>query len=845
VRTGDDAQPSAVALDRTPPPGLARGGEATAASDETPGTDLAPGGDLVTGASPVAAAGHPVPQIDLEPSGARDASAQGRSMPPALARLLGGPGRAERLVHLRTMPPRPGTSAAWPAWTEPEVIDAFRGAGIVTPWSHQVEAADAAQRGDHVMVATGTASGKSLAYLVPVLSAVVAGSRAPSGRDATVLYLAPTKALAADQLSAIETLGIPGVRPAPYDGDTPAQERRWVRDHAGIVLTNPDMLHRALLPGHPRWAAFLRALRFVVIDEAHHYRGVFGSNVALVVRRLRRVAARYGAEPTFVLASATTGDPAMTARRLTGLDVGVVSRDCSPRGGTHIALWEPPLSPGGGELGAPTRRTPVAEAAELLADLVSEGTRTLTFVGSRRGAEAVAAAARRRLEEVEPGLGDRVAAYRGGYLPEERRALEAELRAGSLLGLATTSALELGIDVAGLDAVLVCGWPGRRASWWQQVGRAGRRGTDAVAVLLARDDPLDTYLVHHPEAVFDHDVEATVLDPANPYVLAGHLCAAAAELPLTDTDVALFGPQTPGVLRALVDRGVLRRRPAGWFWTREERASDLADLRGGDGEPVRIVEAPTGRVIGTVDAAASHHSAHAGAVYVHQGGTWLVRELDLEARVAFVEATAEDVVTQAREISDIRVLAVEESVDWGDARMNLGTVDVTSQVVSFLRRDLRSGRVLAEEPLDLPRRTLRTTAVWWTIPAPLLLAAGVRPAAIAGAAHAAEHAAIGMLPLVATCDRWDVGGLSTALHPDTGLPTVFIHDGQAGGAGFAERGFRAASRWLRATRTVLEDCTCEAGCPSCVQSPKCGSGNNPLDKRGAARLLDALLAKAT
>ncbi len=576
----------------------------------------------------------------------------------------------------------------------------------------------------------------------------------------------------------------------------------------------------------------------------HHYRGVFGSNVALVLRRLRRLAARYGAEPTFVLASATTGDPATTGRSLTGLDMRVVDDDASPRGGTHVALWEPPLLPGGGERGAPTRRTAIAETGELLADLVADGTRTLAFVPSRRGVEAVAGTARRHLQEVDPGLAPRIAAYRGGYLPEERRELEAGLREGRLLGLATTSALELGIDVAGLDAVLVSGWPGRRASLWQQVGRAGRRGQDALAVLIARDDPLDTYLVHHPEAVFDQDVEATVLDPENPYVLAPHLCAAAAELPITSADLELFGGESRALLDALVERGALRRRPGGWYWTRTDRATDLADLRGGGGEPVRIVEAGTGRVIGTVDEAASHHAAHPGAVYVHQGGSWQVSDLDLEDRVAMVEPTSDEIVTQAREISDVRVLAVREHVDWGRCRLHVGTVEVNAQVVAFVRRDLRSGRMLGEEPLDLPRRTLRTTAVWWTLPEDLLTAAGIAPADIPGAAHAAEHAAIGMLPLVATCDRWDVGGLSTALHPDTGMPTVFVHDGHPGGAGFAERGYRAAAAWLRATRTVIGDCACESGCPSCVQSPKCGNGNDPLDKAGAAVLLDALLAGA-
>jgi len=761
-----------------------------------------------------------------------------------VARLVAPPGRADRLLHVHTLPARTGITRPWPEWAAAEVVAAFEGAGVVLPWAHQVEAAEAAHAGDHVALSTGTASGKSLAYLLPALTDVVEGSRDASGRGATMLYIAPTKALAADQLAALEGLDIPGVRPASYDGDTAPPDRRWAREHAGVVLTNPDMLHHALLPGHARWSSFLRALRYVVVDEAHHYRGVFGSNVALVLRRLRRIAARYRSEPTFVLASATTGDPGGTARALTGLEVRIVTHDASPRGGTHVALWEPALTPGGGENGAPTRRTAVAEAAELLADLVVTGTRSLAFVPSRRGAEAVAAGARRLLEEVDPRLPDRVAAYRGGYLPEERRALEADLREGRLLGLASTNALELGIDVAGLDAVLVCGWPGRRASLWQQAGRAGRRGGEALAVLVARDDPLDTFLVHHPEAVFEQDVEATVLDPANPYVLAPHLCAAAAELPVTEADLELFSPDARDLLDALAARGALRRRPGGWFWTRPDGASALADLRGTGGDPVRIVEEVTGRVIGTVDHDASHHSAHEGAVYVHQGGTWRVTSLDLDAHVALVEPAPGDVVTQAREVSDIRVLAERERCEWGEAVLTLGSVDVTSQVVAYVSKDLRSGRVLGEAPLDLPARTLRTTAVWWTLPEQALADAGLAPADLPGAAHAAEHAAIGLLPLFATCDRWDVGGLSTALHPDTGLPTVFVHDGHPGGAGFAERGYRAAAAWLRATRAVLEDCPCDAGCPSCVQSPKCGNGNQPLDKHGAAVLLDVLLAKA-
>ncbi|WP_245941570.1 DEAD/DEAH box helicase [Vallicoccus soli] len=762
----------------------------------------------------------------------------------ALEQVLAAPGRAERLTHVEHVPPRPARHAPWPAWAEPALVEGLRSRGVERPWSHQVAAADLARAGRHVVLATGTASGKSLGYLLPAATAVAEGAGAPSGRGATVLYLSPTKALAQDQLRVLRGLDVPGLRPAAYDGDTPPDEREWVRAHATWVLTNPDMLHRSVLPGHARWSSFLRALRYVVVDEVHGYRGVFGSHVAQVLRRLRRVCARYGADPVVVLASATVADPAASAGRLTGLPVEAVTDDGSPRGGTAFALWEPPLAPHGGEGGAPVRRTTTAEAADLLADLVVAGTRTLAFVRSRRGAEAVAMTARRLLEDVDPSLPGRVAAYRGGYLPEERRALEAALQRGDLLGVATTNALELGLDVSGLDAVLLAGWPGTRASLWQQAGRAGRAGQQALAVLIGREDPLDTYLVHHPEAVFGRPVEATVLDPDNPYVLAPHLCAAAAELPLREEDLPLFGPAAPAVLDALVAGGRLRRRPGGWYWTRRERACDLADLRGTGGPPVRLCEPGTGRMLGTVDAGASHSTVHEGAVYVHQGETWLVRSLDLEDHVALLERAEPDHTTTAREVTDIRVLGTSATVPWGRARLSFGSVEVTHQVVAYLRRRVLTGEVLGEVPLDLPPRHLRTRAVWWTVDEDQLAEAGLAPGDVAGAAHAAEHASIGLLPLVATCDRWDVGGVSTPLHEDTGRATVFVYDGHPGGAGFAERGFAAAQEWLRATRDVIRSCGCEAGCPSCVQSPKCGNGNEPLDKAGAVRLLDVLLAGA-
>lgn len=756
-----------------------------------------------------------------------------------LTRALATPGREDRLAHLEVIPARDGQRADWPQWLSPELVTHWESRGITRPWLHQVQAADTAREGGHVIMATGTASGKSLGYLMPALDTIARSRRRNGARGATVLYLSPTKALAQDQLAALRA--VPGLAVSTCDGDSSREQRDWARDHAAFVLTNPDMLHRSLLPGHERWARFFSMLSYVVIDEAHYYRGVFGAHVAQVIRRLRRIATRYGASPTFVLASATAAEPAATAQRLTGLPFVAVTEDTSTRGETTLAFWEPPFQSFGGENAAPVRRSAAAESADLLTDLVIDNVRTLAFVRSRRSAEALAATSRRQLHEVAPELVGRVASYRGGYLPEERRELEQALRDGELIGLASTNALELGIDIAGLDAVVLAGYPGTRAALWQQIGRAGRAGTDALAVLVARDDPLDSYLVAHPESLLGQPVEAFVFDPGNPYVLAPHLCAAAAEIPVTHADLDLFGPTAPACLEDLVEAGLLRHRAHGWFWTDGRRASDLADIRGTGGAPVRLVEVGTGRLLGTVDASSAHGTAHPGAIYVHQGETYLVHELDLDDHVALVESADPDYSTFARDVTDIEILDEQEHQTWGRARLSFGEVQVTNQVVSFLRRRVPGGEVLGEERLDLPERHLRTKAVWWTIPAAALDDAGLGETALPGAAHAAEHAAIGLLPLFATCDRWDIGGVSTALHPDTGMLTVFVYDGHPGGAGFAERGFRTARAWLTATRDAISACRCDDGCPSCVQSPKCGNGNQPLDKHGAIELLDLLL----
>jgi len=754
--------------------------------------------------------------------------------------FLGGPTRAEAAVHVEQIDAREASHAQWPDWADPLLVDRLRRSGVDLPWSHQAEAAELLHAGQHTVLATGTASGKSAGYLLPALSGLLADTAA-GRRTGTVLYLAPTKALAADQARRLRELELPIPPAVCLDGDTSGEERRWIRENAGFVLSNPDMLHYSILPDHRRWSSFLRRLTYVVIDECHGYRGVFGAHVASVIRRLRRLCAYYGSEPVFALASATTADPGATASRLTGLQVAEVTEDGSPHGRLLFALWEPPLTDARGERGAPTRRTAVAETATLLADLAGERVRTVAFVRSRRGAELVSVMAR---EDLARGGGDgsRIAAYRAGYLREDRRALEAALQSGRLTAVAATNALELGVDIAGLDAVLLAGYPGTRASLWQQAGRAGRGGQEALAVLIARDDPLDTYLVHHPEALFGKPVEATVFDPENPYVLWGHLCAAASELPLREKDLELFGAGTPALVAELAASGWLRKRADGWFWTRPERAADLSDLRGMGGEPIRIIEADTGRLLGMADGGSAAGSVHPGAVYLHQGETYLVRDLDLDDAIALVEQRDPGYATYAREIAQVRIVREEHSEEWNPhCRIAYGTVAVTSQVVGYLKRDSRTGQVLGEEPLDLPEHTLTTKAVWWTVTPAGLEDALLAAPDIPGAAHAAEHASIGLLPLFADCDRWDLGGLSAAEHPDTGLATVFVHDGLPGGAGFAERGYAKARDWLTATLEAIRACDCRTGCPSCVQSPKCGNGNEPLDKMGAIRLLEVLL----
>jgi DEAD/DEAH box helicase domain-containing protein len=746
------------------------------------------------------------------------------------------------LRHVADLPARQGRPHAWPRWADPDVVRAFHDRGIETLWSHQLAAANLARDGRHVVLSTGTASGKSLAYQLPILTALKENPRA------RVLYLSPTKALGHDQLRSAVALteavpGLANVAPSSYDGDTPGEVRRFARERSRWIFSNPDMIHLSLLRNHARWAVFLRNLQFIVVDECHYYRGIFGSNVAMVLRRLLRLCTRYSSAPTVIFASATTAQPAATASELIGQTVTEVTDDGSPHGARTVALWEPALREDiVGENGAPVRRSAGAEAARVMADLIAEGARTLTFVRSRRGAELTALGARARLEDLAPELAERVASYRAGYLAEDRRALERALAEGELRGMATTNALELGVDIAGLDAVVLAGFPGTVTSFWQQAGRSGRRGQSALIVLIARDDPLDTYLVHHPAALLDKPIERVVIDPANPYVLGPQLLCAATELPLTEAEVRMWNGET--VAEALVDDGLLRRRPSGYFPTPGVDPHPAVDIRGSTGGQIAILEADTGRLLGSVGAGQAPASVHPGAVYLHQGESYVVDSLDLEDGVAFVHSEDPGYTTFARELTDIVVTAQGERKTYGPVTVGLVPVSVTNTVVGYLRRRL-DGEVIDFVELDMPTRTLDTTAAMCTITPEALQRNGIDLLRVPGALHAAEHAAIGLLPLVASCDRGDIGGVSTAVGPVAGLPTIFVYDGYPGGAGFADRGFRNLDIWWAATAAAIEACECPLGCPSCVQSPKCGSGNDPLDKAGAVKVLRLVLGALT
>jgi DEAD/DEAH box helicase domain-containing protein len=727
----------------------------------------------------------------------------------------------EELAHLTTEPARSARSEPVPPDLHPRVRAALESSGVTELFTHQAEAWEAAQRGEHMIVTTGTASGKTLAFNLPVLDAL---ARNPKQR---ALYLYPTKALAQDQVRALTELQPPGVKPAIYDGDTPTEQRWQVRKWANLILTNPDMLHVGVLPHHDRWGDVLSNLRYVVVDEAHVYRGVFGSHVANVLRRLRRLARVYGAEPQFLFASATIANPDELARRLLGVDVAVIDRDAAPRAERTIALWNPPLTDE--ELGL--RASALGEASRLMALLVERGVRTLCFAKSRKAAELIHRFTAQRL-----GDSSRLSPYRAGYTPAQRREIERRLVDGDLLGVSATNALELGIDVGLLDCVICVGFPGTVASLRQQWGRAGRR-EHGLAVLVASEDALDQFFMREPEALLDRRVEAAILDHSNTRVLDGHVRAAAFEGPLDDADAETLGPEALERAALLPE---LRRTPRGYVWAGRDYPAGRFGLRSATPDTFTVVDAATGSLLGLVERERAYSTVHEGAIYLHLGDSYRVLELDHEARTALVEPFVGDEYTQAKKDTMTAILHATRAERRLGVELNFGMVTVTEQVVAYQRKR-QDGETIETVPLELPQTEFETEAIWFA-PGPGLLAGLEDMPRLLGSLHAAEHSLIALLPLWAMCDRWDIGGLSTNLHFQTGAPTIFVYDGHAGGVGITERGFDSFEGWAADTARMLEGCPCEHGCPSCVQSPKCGNLNEPLDKAGALTLLQRMLS---
>jgi DEAD/DEAH box helicase domain-containing protein len=730
----------------------------------------------------------------------------------------------EEVAYVAVEPPREARLAPLPGDLDARVADALAARGVGALYAHQAAAWEVARRGEHLVVTTGTASGKTLAFNLPVLDAI---AREPKAR---ALYLYPTKALAQDQARSLGALGLEGLRPAIYDGDTPIERRSQIRGWANAILTNPDMLHLGVLPHHDRWGDVLANLAYVVVDEAHVYRGVFGSHVGNVLRRLRRLARVYGAEPQFLLASATIANPDELAREVTGLETTVVADDAAPRAERTVLLWNPPLL----DVELNLRASALGEASRIVAELVEHGQRTLCFAKSRKAAELIH---RFTLDRLGQEYAERLSPYRAGYTPAQRRDIERRLADGELLAVAATDALELGIDVGLLDAVVSVGFPGTVASLRQQWGRAGRTG-HGLAVLVASDDALDQYFMREPKTLLGRSVEAAISDHANLRVLDGHVLSAAFEAPIDDADRPTLGDEA--VDRA-ADLPELRRTRAGYVWTGRDYPAARVALRSASADSVLVVSSDDGSVLGIVERERACSTVHEGAVYLHLGQSYLVERLDLVAGTALVAPFSGDWYTQAKKDTETAIEEALRAEERCGVELAFGRISVSEHVVAYQKRASRDGAVLETVLLDLPPSSYETEAVWF-VPPPSHLERIDRMPTLVSALHAAEHALIALLPLWAMCDRWDIGGLSTNVHFQTGAPTVFVYDGHPGGVGITARGFDAFEGWVEDTARLLEGCPCEAGCPSCVQSPKCGNLNELLDKGAALTLLRRMVS---
>ncbi|MDI6814560.1 MAG: DEAD/DEAH box helicase [Dehalococcoidales bacterium] len=753
-----------------------------------------------------------------------------------LHHLIAQPTYKDQIAHIEHIPPREANCAELDKPLVSALQDCLNEHGLLPLYTHQAEAVNNARNGRNVMVATSSASGKTLCYNIAVLEAILTepGSRA--------LYLFPTKALAQDQLCSLRELFYPSLFKieefASFDGDTPQAERAEIRKRARVILTNPDMLHIGILPNHQSWSRLLRHLRYVVVDEAHTYRGIFGSHVACVLRRLRRLCHLYGSNPQFICCSATIANPGEHAERLVGLPFTVIDNDGSPHGGKDFVLWNPPII----DEAKSVRRSANSEAANLLIELVSRNIRTLTFARTRRLTELIYSYSRRRLAEVSPVLAKKVKAYRGGYLPQERRQIEQELFGGQLLGVVATTALELGIDIGDLEATVLTGYPGSIASTWQQAGRSGRGKGNSLSFLIGLDNPLDQYFMRHPDFFFQKSFENALVNPYNPYILRAHLLCAAWESPLNSDDEEFFGFALSQERAELEGKGMLRERGRRWYLSPAiAYPAQGINIRSTSGENFALLDASTDSLLETVEASVAFSQIHPGAIYLHQGESYLVTELNLPNRTAYAVPTTAAYYTQAKEITDLHIVRVTRDKSCRQVKVYLGEVEVTTTVVGFRKKAQFTEEVIGEEPLDLPPHHFPTAGLWFDLPAEAMARLVEAQLDLAGGLHAAEHAAIAILPLFTLCDRNDIGGVSTPFHPDTGRAQIFIYDAYPGGIGIAEKGFDLVEELWQATLKAITECPCQEGCPSCIQSPKCGNNNKPLDKKAAQMLLEGLL----
>ena len=747
--------------------------------------------------------------------------------------LLAQPNYRGQIVHIEHIPHREAEYAELEQPLDESLRHCLGEHKVLPLYTHQAEAINYARKGMNVMVATSSASGKTLCYNIPVMESIL------TEPGSCALYLFPTKALAQDQLRGLLELFHPHLSrdAVTFDGDTPQEERAGIRKNARVVLTNPDMLHIGILPNHGSWARLLRSLRYVVVDEAHTYRGIFGSHVACVLRRLRRLCRLYKSNPCFICCSATIANPGEHAERLVGLPFRVVDNDGSPYGGKEFVFWNPPVI----DQARSVRRSANSEAANLFTELVSNDIRSLVFARTRRLTELIYNYTRQRLAETSSAQAKKIKPYRAGYLPEERRQIEKELFGGELTGVVATTALELGIDIGDLEATVLTGYPGSIASTWQQAGRGGRRGGKSISFLIGLDNPLDQYFMRHPGSFFGKSFENALVNPDNPYILRAHLLCAAWELPLSSEEV--FGSAFDRERVGLGGEGLLRERKGKWYLSPAiAYPAQSINIRSTSGENFAIIDTSTGSLLETIEASVALFQIHPGALYLHQGESYLVNELDLTSHTAYAAPTSATYYTQTKELTDLHIIKVVRDKTCRRTRVYLGEVEVTTRVVGFKKKLQFTEEVIGEEPLNLPPQVFPTVALWFDLPPQVVARLDKEQLDFAGGLHAAEHAAISILPLFALCDRNDIGGVSTPLHPDTGRAQIFIYDAYPGGIGIAEKGFDLVEQLWQTTLKAITECPCQDGCPSCVQSPKCGNNNKPLDKKAAQILLEGLLS---